>query len=91
MIVEKSFAYFPITGASVELIPGSQQLQQFARVGYQQVAEWGECVAGAYVKVIALTFPEAPAGRLLKKLDFSALCRRLIAKQQKQEGSRRAA
>lgn len=89
MVTEKSFAYFPITGASVELIPGSQQLQQLASVGYQQVAEWGEFVAGAYVKVIALTFPEAPAAKMLRKLDFSALCRRLITKQQ--EGARRAA
>lgn len=78
MIAEKTFAYFPITGASLELIPGSQQLQMLASTGYQQVAEWREFVAGAFVTVIALTFPEAPADRLLRKVDFTALCRRLI-------------
>lgn len=78
MISEKSFAYFPITGASLELIPGSQQLQMLAGTGYQPVAEWREYVAGAFVTVIALTFPEAPADKLLRKVDFTDLCRRLI-------------
>ena len=89
MIAEKSFAYFPVTGASVELIPGSQQLQQLARVGYERVAEWGEAVGDVYVQIVALTFPEAPADKMLRKLDFSGLCRRLIGKQQK--GARHAA
>ena len=77
MIAEKSFAYFPITGAHVEIFADAQLLD-FCRVGYEPVAEWREFVAGAFVTVIALTFPEAPADKLLRKLDFTALARRLI-------------
>jgi len=84
--MEKTFAYFPLSGVLLELYAEHEQIAQFARAGYEQVFAWGQAVAGEYVRLIVLSLPEVPSARLLSKVDFPSLCRRAIAAEGKKNG-----
>lgn len=75
--MERTFAFFPITGAVIEL-DSAQQVKQYAHVGYERVMSWSQAIGDQFVTLIALALPEHPARRMLAALDFDRVCRRAV-------------